>query len=100
MPPFHIGDRVKDWLSGDGTSPCTAIKYMRLEAAFSSQVYRNQTRSDLKKLFTITFQLWSEVDDLHDCTAVEERPHPFILSVLMLDCSEASINGWHMLNIS
>lgn len=35
-----------------------------------------------------------------DCTAVEKGPQAFVVNVLMLDCSEGSINGWHVLSIS
>ncbi len=70
----------------------------------SRQVSRNQIGGKiwtyLRKLFTITFQLRTGLGDLDDCTVVEKGPQPFVLNVLMLDCSEGSINGWHMLSIS
>lgn len=51
------------------------------------------------RLCTITFHLRT-MNNLHSCTAAERVPELFVQTVLMLDCSEASINGMRMLNIS
>lgn len=98
---FHITDGIKDCLSTDGMSPFTAINDMRPFPLQPSQEKSNRGKNmDLRKLFTITFQLRTGLGDLDDCTVVEKGPQPFVLNVLKLDCSEGSINGWHMLSIS
>lgn len=73
------------------------------DLCLSSQVSKNQMVggiwTDLRKLFTITFQLQTGLDDLDNWTAAETGPQPFVLNVLMPDCSEGSINGWHWLGV-
>lgn len=54
---------------------------------------------DLRKHFSHS-SVMDWLYDLDDFTAVWKGPQPFVHLCLMLDCSDASINRWHMLNIS
>lgn len=64
--PFHITDDVKDWLSRGDMSPFTALNDLRPFPLQPNKKKSNRGKiwTDLRKLFTIKFQLQNGVDDL------------------------------------